>query len=242
MLGGGNFYVKINAIDNFVKTKLHWASAGAGAGRYTEKDYEMLLPLLKAQEYLQSVDVWDGRAVDLELEDHYRFWVPSGWQGNQTECYALLGGFNIHDPEVRKKALYEPWLTPVTPIRIPGKSVVVNRTSRYLNGGPSSDWMNWVNNGLGEYALFVGTAQEHADFEDIFKVKIEYYNTNDLLELAQVIQGCELFIGNQSVALSIAIGLGKTFRCELRKDYQTIRTPHGGYGDVWFPRINGSNF
>jgi hypothetical protein len=62
------------------------------------------------------------------------------------------------------------------------------------------------------------------------------------LELAQVIQGCEQFMGNQSVALSIAIGLGKSYWCEVRKDYEQTRTPHGGYGDTWFPRINGNYF
>jgi hypothetical protein len=63
-----------------------------------------------------------------------------------------------------------------------------------------------------------------------------------LLHVAQVIQGSEMFIGNQSSALSIAIGLGKTYWCELRADYERLKTPHGGYGDVWFPRTNGFYF
>ena len=113
---------------------------------------------------------------------------------------------------------------------------------RYLYGAPSDEWYSWVDNGLGDYGVFVGTEQEHADFEDMFKVKITYQKTNDLLELAQVIQGCEQFIGNQSVGLSIAIGLGKSYQCEVRKDYEATKTPHGGYGDTWFPRINGSYF
>ncbi|MEN6293824.1 MAG: hypothetical protein ABFD07_17640, partial [Methanobacterium sp.] len=103
-------------------------------------------------------------------------------------------------------------------------------------------WYEWINNGLGDYAVFVGSESEHKEFESLFDVKIDYYKTKNLLELAQVIQGCEQFIGNQSVALSIAIGLGKTYRCEVRKDYESTRTPHGGYGDVWFPRINGFYF
>jgi len=119
---------------------------------------------------------------------------------------------------------------------------VVNRTTRYLYGAPSDEWYGWVDNGLSDYAVFVGTEQEHADFEDLFKIKIEYFKTNDLLELAQVIQGSEQFIGNQSVGLSIAIGLGKSYQCEVRKDYEHTRTPHGGYGDTWFPRINGFYF
>lgn len=242
MLGGGDFYVKINAIDDFVKNVLHWAPGGPHSGRYTQRDYDVMLPLLEAQDYLHSVHQWNGEHIDYQLENHYQHWVPRGWQGNQTECYALLGGFNIHDPAIRKQVWYEHWLTPVTPIHIPGKPIVVNRTSRYLLDGPSEAWSDWVNNGLGDYAVFVGNEEEHADFEKIFKLKIEHYKTNDLLELAQVIQGCDMFIGNQSVAFSIAVGLGKPFRCEIRKGFADTKTPHGGYGEAWFPRINGSYF
>ena len=90
--------------------------------------------------------------------------------------------------------------------------------------------------------MFAGTPNEHAVFEDTMKMKIHYHKTDNLLELAQVIQGCEQFIGNQSSALSIAIGLGKTYWCELRADFENTKTPHGGYGDTWFPRINGFYF
>jgi hypothetical protein len=242
ILGGGNMYVKLNAMDDFAQRVLGWKDAGPAKGRYTQQDYDVLEPLLKAQDYLDTVAVWNGEQLDYNFEDHYKYHMIKGWQGNQTECYALTQGMDIHSPDLRKKLLLEPWLTPVTPTVIPGKPIVVNRTVRYLYGAPSEEWTTWVENGLGDYGVFVGSEKEHADFEDMFKVKIEYYKTKDLLELAQVIQGCEQFIGNQSVALSIAIGLGKSYQCEVRKDYENTRTPHGGYGDTWFPRINGFYF
>ena len=242
ILGGGNMYVKLDAMDEFAQRVLGWANAGPASGRYTQKDYDILEPLLKAQDYLDTVAVWKDEKFDYNFEDHYKYHMIDGHKGNQTECYALTQGMNIHDPALRKQLLLDPWLTPVKPIVIPGKPIVVNRTVRYLYGAPSDEWSGWRDNGLGDSAVFVGTEQEHADFEDMFQMSIEYYKTNDLLELAQVIQGCEQFIGNQSVALSIAIGLGKSYQCEVRKDYETTRTPHGGYGDTWFPRINGSYF
>lgn len=241
-MGGGNMYVKLNALDDFARNVIGWADAGPAKGRYTQRDYELLEPLLNAQDYLDKVAVWTDQTIDCDFADHWKMHVLKGWQGNQTECYALTQGMDIHDPKIKKMALYEPWLTPVTPIVVPGKPIVVNRTVRYLYGEPSPEWYTWVENGLGDLGVFVGSEQEHADFEDVFKVKIEHYKTADLLELAQVIQGCEQFIGNQSVALSIAIGLGKSYQCEVRKDYEGTRTPHGGYGDTWFPRINGFYF
>lgn len=241
ILGGGNMYVKLNALDELARTLLGWPDAGPAKGRYTEKDYEMLEPLLLAQDYLDTVAIWQGEAIDYDFVDHYKYHMVKGWQGNQTECYALTQGMNIHDSELKKKLLFEPWLTPVDPIKITNKPIVVNRTVRHLYGAPSEEWYYYVQNGLEDMAVFVGTEQEHDDFQKLFNIKIEYYETKDLLELAKVIQGCEQFIGNQSVGLSIAIGLGKSYQCEVRKDYESTKTDHG-YGDVWFPRINGFYF
>ena len=242
MLGGGNMYVQLNALDDFARNVLGWKDAGPASGRYTQRDYEIIEPLLKAQDYLETVSVWNGEKLDYDFSDHWKYHLIDGHKGNQTECYALTQGMNIQDPEVKKKILFEPWLTPVAPITIPGKPYVVNRTARYLYGAPSEEWFRWIQNGLADQGIFVGSDEEHDDFEKMFNCKIEYYKTNDLLELAQVIQGCEQFMGNQSVALSIAIGLGKSYWCEVRKDYEATRTPHGGYGDTWFPRINGNYF
>jgi hypothetical protein len=242
MLGGGDLYVKLRALDKFAQEVLGFADAGPAKGRMTEKDYDLIKPLLEAQDYIEKVAVWNGEEDHYpQLVDHWKMHLLKGWQGNQTECYALTMGMDIHDPVIRSKLLLEPWLTPVDPITVKNKPFVVNRTARYLYGEPSEEWYQWVDNGLGDRAIFVGSEEEHAEFEKLF-CKIEYYKTNDLLELARVIQGCEQFMGNQSVALSIAIGLGKSYWCEVRKDYEQTRTPHGGYGDTWFPRINGNYF
>lgn len=243
MLGGGNLYVKLNALDDFARNVIGWQDAGPARGRYTQRDYEILEPLLKAQDYLDHIAVWNGEPIDhQELDNHWKMHLLKGWQGNQTECYALTVGMDIFDPAIKSKLLYEPWLTPVEPIKVPNKPIIVNRTARYLYGNPSSEWYEWIQQDLAQSGLFVGTEQEHADFESLFNIKIDYYKTKDLLELAKLIQGCEMFIGNQSVALSLAIGLGKTYWCEIRKDFQNTVTPHGGYGDTWFPRVNGFYF
>jgi hypothetical protein len=243
MLGGGNLYVKLNALDDFARTVMGWPDAGSAVGRLTQQDYDVIAPLLHAQDYLNHVAIWDGQTDDYpQLMDHWRMHLLKGWQGNQTECYALTVGMNIHDPGVRKQLLFDPWLTAVEPIKIPGKSVVINRTNRHLHGADGNGWADFIHRGLADSAVFIGSESEHAAFQEQFKINIMYYKTHDLLHVAQVIQGSEMFIGNQSSALSIAIGLGKTYWCELRADYERLKTPHGGYGDVWFPRTNGFYF
>lgn len=243
MHGGGNLYVKLNAIGDFIRNVVGWPSAGEGEGRYTQQDYEFMAPLLKAQDYLHDVDIWNGQTDDCpELLNHFRFHIGERWQGNQTECYALAMGWDIHEPTIRSNLLIKPWLTTVQPLKVSGRSIVVNRTTRHLAGKDGSGWLSFVNNKLDEYAIFIGTEKEHEVFEQTFKIKIPYQPVSDMLEMARYIQGCELFIGNQSVALSLAIGLGKTHWCELRNDWEQLQTPHGGYGDVWFPRINSFYF
>lgn len=246
MLGQGDMYVRLNYHDEFAQKVLGWPNAGPASGRLTQRDFEILAPLLEAQDFIDKVAVWQGEEDSFpQLLDHWKMHLPRGWQGNQTECYALTMGWDIHDPSLKKKLLHEPWLTPVDAIRVPGKPIIVNRTNRHLHGAESGQgWheQGFIEKGIGEYGLFVGTEQEHAAFEENFKIKIQYQKTEDLLEVARLIQGCEMFVGNQSSALSIAIGLGKTYWCEVRADYERTKTPHGGYGDTWFPRANGFYF
>jgi hypothetical protein len=64
MLGGGNLYVKLNALDKFAQDNFGWRDAGPAKGRYTQKDYDVIEPLLTAQTYLNSVQVWTDEKID----------------------------------------------------------------------------------------------------------------------------------------------------------------------------------
>ena len=176
--------------------------------------------------------------------------ILSGINLNAQDCYTVTNVENkTENPDLSSKKftfgvkqITEELVSNKLTLCDGGKPIVVNRTSRHLHGSDGSGWNEFIKNGLGDYGVFVGSEEEHAVFENTLKIKITYHKTNDLLELAQVIQGAEQFIGNQSAALSIAIGLGKTYWCELRADYENTKTPHDGYGDTWFPRVNGFYF
>jgi hypothetical protein len=90
--------------------------------------------------------------------------------------------------------------------------------------------------GWEEHSVFVGLAEEHAAFERATGWDIPHRYTDTLLELAQVIAQSKQFIGNQSVALSLAIGLGAKWACEARDDLPLERNecyfkdhPNGEY-------------
>ena len=254
ILGGGDFYIQKDGMDGISKEVWGSPNAGDHAGRYTQKDLDFMFPLLEKQSYIKNLLVWDNQTIDHDLRYHYNFWADKyakkgkyeDWQGNITEVYGLACGLDI--AQHRKQFLVEPWIEPVDPIRIPGKPIIINKTPRHVRrevfGLPkvNDQWTYWLEKEyLADLSVFVGTEKEYDDFCQMCQCDIGYRPVSDMLELARVIQGCEQFIGNQSMPLSLAIGLGKTFWCEVRVDYEDLKTPHG-YGDVWFPRANGNYF
>jgi hypothetical protein len=67
-------------------------------------------------------------------------------------------------------------------------------------------------------AVFVGLAEEHRAFEQAMGWSIPHYQTESMLDVAEVIAGADMFIGNQSQCLALAIGLGVHVNCERRVD------------------------
>lgn len=251
LLGGGNVYLELDGMDRLAQLMWGGGDAGDHRGRYTQADLNFILPLIQAQSYVTEAKVWTDEPINYDLRNQYRHWARrngkiENWLGNQTECYAATCGLNIHD--YRKELLIHPWLDNIKPVRIEGKPIIINRTPRHIRRDTfnmdlrNEQWTSWIeNDSLCDMSVFVGTEKEHSDFCELYQCDVEYRPVNTMLELAELIQGSEQFIGNQSMALSLAIGLGKTFWCEVRVDYENIKTEHG-YGDVWFPRANGHFF
>ncbi len=60
---------------------------------------------------------------------------------------------------------------------------------------------------FGPVMAFVGIRKEYDAFIQEFNYEIPFYETVNFLELAQLIAGCDLFIGNQSSPNAINEGL-----------------------------------
>jgi hypothetical protein len=65
---------------------------------------------------------------------------------------------------------------------------------------------------------------------------VPYYYTKDFKHLADVIAGADLFMGSQSAAYSIAMGLGKSTVLE------TIKIKPLANNECYFPRDNCQYF
>jgi len=156
-----------------------------------------ITPLLLAQPYIVSVKAYEGEAVDWNASD---FRMSYRRTNNLVSAHLrhYLGQKHLHPVKVDQT---QPWLT-AEKADTQGR-VVINRTARYHNS--SFPWRQVVET-YGKLLLFVGSLDEHTAFESAFG-KVEYHPTSDMLEVARLIAGSELFIGNQSCAFAIAEGL-----------------------------------
>jgi hypothetical protein len=235
LLGGGEFYLRFENLDNLCQNVIGWRDGGSHSGRMTQKDFDLLAPLIEAQPYIKKWAKWEGQAITHPL-DNICCWFYGNIidKGHYGRLYSLAVGL---DPDQFEPEITRPWLTNVKKTSVAGKHIVISKTDRYGNGQVHQVWRNIVEQEWYKQAVFVGTAEEHANYEEDFKIKLQHYKTEDLLELAEVINGSDLYIGNQSVGMAIAQGLGVNFWNDHRKDNCTLQGC-----ETYFKRENGYYF
>jgi hypothetical protein len=185
-LGGGTYYLRLKGG--------YWWTHLFGDPVLATRD------LLEAQPYIDAVEAWGGRPVDYDFDDYREFHSRNACRPKLltiTEVHAMVVGANL-------PAAPRPWLT-APPLRVPGYDVIVHCTPRYRS--PYFDWRA-VMDAYRSRALFIGLPGEHEAFESA-NGKVEYYRPVDLYEIARLVAGCELFVGNQSSPYAIAEGLQK---------------------------------
>lgn len=178
--------------------------------------FDMLKPLLEAQPYIRQCR-WSDTVPKLDHDfSSFRHDFEQGqdlatWQAKHL-------GVTIS---------YDPWLISFRSPKSLGR-VIVARSGRYQN--TDFPWRRIVSD-YRKKILFVGLPEEHKSFQIQNGCIVEYCPTENLLELAEVIAGCELFIGNQSCPFWIAAGLGvnlvqESFRMALNS---IIKRPNAKY-------------
>ena len=174
------------------------------------KQLEFLYPLLALQPYVTGVtlDRYLTGFIDL---CKYREISQADLSKHLATCHAEAVGVEVD--------LETPWLENVTPN--PVAKIIVNRTSRYHG---KLDWTAlWP---FIDDILFVGSERENECFPTML---LRHHKINDALELAQVIAGSSLFIGNQSCAFAIAEALKHPRVLEVSTKKPNCM-PHGAEG------------
>lgn len=218
ILGGGDVYLRLGNLEKMIQEKLGWPDAGRHSDKMRQVDFDQLEEFMLHQPYINSFKVWQGESIDYELENAALHLETGFFPRNFSNQHALA---NKIDPQYNIKQLQMmPWMECRTPIKIPGRPIVVHRNMNYQDGNEkiSKTWQNIVDRGLHEQGVFVGGEDEHASFEDIYKLRIPHYKTESIMELASVIQGGEYFITSMGGPSAVALALGKTMMLEVRKN------------------------
>lgn len=158
----------------------------------------VIVPLLESMPYINSVRAYNGEPIDWNASDFRTMYSRTQTLGlshllhyqGQRQLPAITVDFK------------KPWLSAKKDNRSLNR-IVINRTARY--NAPHFPWKRVVAH-YGNALMFVGTQDEHTSFERDFG-KVQFTPTSTLLEVAGLIAGSELFIGNQSAALAIAEAL-----------------------------------
>ena len=201
-MGGGTLFIEAAGYTRVALTPDRWCGLDL---------------LLKQQPYVADVVAWDRRGVHVNGND-FRARMHEVLRKPHMAGPALnkhLAHWMSDAHGMPRNCMDAAWLT-VTPKRV--APVVVSRSgpgraSHHVYHNPSFPWHR-VWRKYGNKAVFVGTPEEHRLFCATCG-ELPHHPTANLLEVAEVIAGADLFIGNQSCPHAIAEGLKKNILLEV---------------------------
>ena len=167
--------------------------------------------LLKKTPYLYDIQFSLTKPVDVDydLNDFRKIFIKWGegrFSEKEVEQIRRIPLTQLYrqciDPKINVDFDQSEWLNFDKKV-VEGKTIIVNRTERYHN--KNFPWKSIVND-YSNQILFVGTPKEHSLFVEEFG-HVDYYKTDRMIDLANVLSGGKLFIGNQSFPYSLVEGM-----------------------------------
>ncbi len=156
----------------------------------SEKPVEKLLPLLQSQRYIQKVEIYHNDEIDIDL-NFFRE-MPINFNIDSVRWYFHLTGKhpNLSERylEVKDNENYKDYIVIMRSLRRQNEQINYSFLSKYKK------------------IVFVGLKNE---FDELKKQinNLEYYNSEDFLELASIIKNAKIFIGNLSFGYALAEAL-----------------------------------
>ena len=166
---------------------------------------KLVLPLLRCQTFLNSVNIYDNEKIDINL-DLFRD-IPVNIIFHSIRWYFHITGThaNMENPYL--------WVKPHTSIK---NKIVIVRSSRYRN-----EYINYKFLKNTKNLLCVGLKSE---FDDLKKEihDLEFYDCKDFLEMAEIIKTSKFFVGNLCFAYSVAEALKIPRLLEASTDFPVV--------------------
>lgn len=191
------YFAKRLGVENYL------IDSEAGICKFNSEGKNFIRPLISSQPYIKSVNDFTGQEFDYSYASH-----PTD---RQVVVGTNLVEYHASKFDIDPNTINTPWLE--APSLDFGKKIVINRTPRYQNNFYFyHDFLRHVNP---SDCMFVGLESEWRDFCYFSRKRIDFYQAKSGLDLASAINGCEIFLGNQSLSCAIATGLGKNCLVEV---------------------------
>lgn len=185
-----------------------------------QRMFDMLRPLILAQDYIEDFQVYTDQEIEIDLtiiresvvcseeEPSKPHTVIRAKQFVNIPHMALPGWTMLAYPNMACD-LSEPWILLPKDSSIFNRFVLkdfilINRTERYLNANINYGFLKEYENEL----FFTGTAMEHQKFAKDSGLDIGRLEVDNFLDLAQALNRCRFFIGNQSFPWNLANAMG----------------------------------
>lgn len=163
----------------------------------TRQTYEMAKPLIEAQPWCNSVQLYTGQPIDVDLDKTQldpEFNMPVMPYGSISHWYRFLFPMMAGDYSL-------PWIevegTPPLPLQ---DCLLINRTARYRNESIDYSFLKVYSDRM----YFIGLPDECIRFNQETGLSVEYLRVRDFYSLAAVIKSCRVFLGNQSMCFALA--------------------------------------
>ena len=165
-----------------------------------------LIPLLKKQTYLSTVEFFNGNKIDIDL-NFFRE-MPINFNIDSVRWYSHLVGLHPN--------LKDAYIENIPEIEKYNNEIVIMRSLRRQNPLINFNFLNSYKN-----VLFVGLENEYEDLNKSIK-NLKFYDCEDFFELASIIKSSKIFLGNLSFGFALAEALKVPRLLESRPDFPLV--------------------
>ena len=183
----------------------------------SENSANRMLPLLKKQKFIDEVKIYNNEEIDIDLNFFRQ--LPINFNIDSVRWYFHLTGIfpdlSKSYLEVNESDKFKNFIVILRSLR---------RQNKYINYKFINSYKNLV---------FIGLKNEYLDLKKEIP-NLEYYDSEDFLELATIIKSCKMFIGNLSFGFALAEALKVPRLLESGPNFPLVY-PNGSNGyDFYF--------
>lgn len=155
----------------------------------------MMIPLFKAQSFIEDVRIWDKEPIHVDLNA-----IRDRYVG--MPAFSLNRWYFYIYPDLACDLTKQWMFVPDNETNLARGKIIITRSERYQNDTINYSFLRKYENEI----LFCGTNKEYNLFCMDYDLKVGRLIIKDFLELAQAIKQCRFHISNQTQAFQISEG------------------------------------